>query len=176
MSASNLNDIASALEKLNISDEQIATIKSKLTDVGGYDNIQNGIGQLVTVLATAREQDKTTLDDLINNEVQIKQLQYVGSGQNGFYISCDEGKQFLGMICISGVNNNTDGQVLYCVIVNTSGVYVQGIDYYNRDIQMITGLSTSNSPKNRIGIYNIENDNRAINKSGATYNCLIFQS
>lgn len=77
MSASNLNDIASALEKLNISDEQIATIKSKLTDVSGYDNIQNGLGQLATVLAIARAQDKTTLNDL-SNKIYFKQVKYVG--------------------------------------------------------------------------------------------------
>lgn len=69
--ASNLNDIASALEKLNISDTQIATIKSYLTDVSGYDQIQNGFGQFVSVLATARNLDKESIDNL-NEQVSQK--------------------------------------------------------------------------------------------------------
>lgn len=85
LSSSNLNDIASALEKLNISDEQIATIKSYLTDVSGYDQIQNGLGQLASVLATARNSDKESIDNL-NEQVQQKgncnigTLQYTGNG------------------------------------------------------------------------------------------------
>lgn len=85
MSSSNLNDIASALEKLNISDAQIATIKSYLTDVSGYNQIQNGLGQLVSVLATARNQDKENIDNL-NEQVSQKgncnigTLQYTGNG------------------------------------------------------------------------------------------------
>lgn len=85
MSSSNLNDIASALEKLNISDEQIATIKSYLTDVSGYDQIQNGLGQLASVLSTARNLDKESIDNL-NEQVQQKgscnigTLQYTGNG------------------------------------------------------------------------------------------------
>lgn len=97
MSSSNLNDIASALEKLNISDEQIATIKSYLTDVSGYDQIQNGLGQLVSVLATARNQDKEKVSELQNsfNNLKFVYGSYVGNGQKGFTINYGETGNFV---------------------------------------------------------------------------------
>ena len=96
MSSSNLNDIASALEKLNISDAQIATIKSKLTDVSGYNQIQNGLGQLISVLATARSQDKKSVKQNVETLHQqisakgncnIKTLKYTGNDQRYLAIS-----------------------------------------------------------------------------------------
>ena len=97
MSSSNLNDIASALEKLNISDEQIATIKSYLTDVSGYNQVQNGLGQLVSVLATARNQDKEKVSELQNsfNNLKFVYGSYVGNGQKGFTINYGETGNFV---------------------------------------------------------------------------------
>lgn len=92
MSSSNLNDIALALEKLNISDEQIVTIKSYLTDISGYDQIQNGLGQLASVLATARNQDKENVEEL-NGKIQQKgncnigTLQYTGNDGSSVRLS-----------------------------------------------------------------------------------------
>lgn len=56
-----------------------------MTDVSGYDNIQNGLGQLASVLATARNLDKESIDNL-NEQIQQKgncnigTLQYTGNG------------------------------------------------------------------------------------------------
>lgn len=94
LSSSNLNDIASALEKLNITDEQITAIKQNLTDVTGYENIQQGLGQLISVLATARSQDvdyveglNSSITSLISSKPSLGSTSYVGNGQKAFSIT-----------------------------------------------------------------------------------------
>lgn len=153
MSSSNLNDIASALEKLNISDAQIATIKSYLTDVIGYDQIQNGLGQLVSVLATARNQDKEKVSELQNsfNNLKFVYGSYVGNGQKSFTINYGETGNFvIGFITAprggynEGYQDNAGGIILggnvslwnygYFIssvaTVNDSSVTIQDCSYY----------------------------------------------
>lgn len=126
MSSSNLNDIASALEKLNISDEQIATIKSYLTDVSGYDQIQNGLGQLVSVLATARNQDKENIEEL-NSQIQQKgncsfgTLQYTGNGGSSVRLSIGIKPDMLIL------TNSSEGNWVYpAYSSDTSTIYLAG--------------------------------------------------
>lgn len=177
MSASNLNYIASALEKLNISDEQIATIKSKLTDVSGYDNIQNGLGQLATVLAIARAQDKTTLNDL-SNKIYFKQVKYVGNGLDDVYLNYDTDKQFVGMICASSISDYDWGQSFYVVVRDGNYFNVQGMAFASGQFKMLFNTSVQYVlAYNRVIITaNTLADHNVINENGVTYNCLIFQS
>lgn len=168
MSSSNLNDIASALEKLNISDEQIATIKSYLTDVSGYDQIQNWLGQLVSVLATARNQDKEKVSELQNsfNNLKFVYGSYVGNGQKGFTINYGETGNFvIGFITAprGGYNEENEdnaggiilgGNVLlwnygYCIssvaTVNIGSVTIQDCSYYLSGDHYITNDSGGRS-------------------------------
>ena len=98
-----MNDIASALEKLNITDEQITAIKQNLTDVAGYDNIQQGLGQLISVLATARSQDVESVDEKIQNVENVANekgncsyelFDYVGNGSDTFTLTFNHNPQF----------------------------------------------------------------------------------
>lgn len=82
---------------MNITDEQIAAIKSYLTDVDGYEQIQNGLGQLVSVLATARNQDKediSNLEDLFNS-LKFATGTYAGNGQQSFTINYGQSGNFV---------------------------------------------------------------------------------
>ena len=126
MSSSNLNDIASALEKLNITDEQIATIKSYLTDVSGYDQIQNGLGQLVSVLATARNQDKENIEELTSQIQQkgncsVGTLQYTGNGGSKVNLSIGRKPDMLIL------TNSSEGNWVYpAYSSDTSTIYLAG--------------------------------------------------
>lgn len=164
MSSSNLNDIASALEKLNISNEQIATIKSYLTDVSGYDQIQNGLGQLVSVLATARNQDKEDISDLEDsfNSLKFVTGTYAGNGQTSFTINYGQDGNFVigFVICANHSYDNRDdknsaGIILsnkiflwnygYCigsnVTIGNNSVTVQNCTYYLSGNHFLTNES-----------------------------------
>ena len=131
-----MNDIASALEKLNISDEQITTIKSNLTDVTGYDNIQQALGQLISVLATARSQDVEYVEELnsstislISSKPSLGSTSYVGNGQKEFSITMDSSTDLFFIFSNSyvGLCDRHHGIVLngryasYLLVENISG-------------------------------------------------------
>lgn len=164
LSSSNLNDIASALEKLNISDEQIATIKSYLTDVSGYDQIQNGLGQLISVLATARNQDKEDISDLEDsfNSLKFVTGTYTGNGQTSFTINYGQDGNFvIGFVICANHSygnrdeNNSAGIILsnkiflwnygYCigsnVTIGNNSVTVQNCAYYSSGDYFLTNES-----------------------------------
>ena len=136
LSSSNLNDIASALEKLNITDEQIAAIKQNLTDVTGYDSIQQGLGQLISVLATARSKDvdymegvNSSVTSIISSKPSFDSTSYVGNDQKVFSIT---------------MNRNTD---LFFIITNGSvgwcdrhgGLVIRGAGACNLQVTSISG-------------------------------------
>ena len=116
-----MNDIASALEKLNISDEQITAIKQNLTDVTGYENIQQGLGQLISVLATARSQDvdymeglNSSITSLISSKPSLGSTSYVGNGQKAFSITMHSSTDLFFIITYGCVGwcDRRDGLVL----------------------------------------------------------------
>ena len=163
LSASNLNDIASALKKLNISDAQIVTIKSYLTDVSGYKQIQNGLGQLVSVLATARNQDKEDISDLedLFNSLKFVTGTYIGNGQASFTINYGQDGNFvIGFVICANHSynddeNNSAGIILsnkmllwnygYCigsnVTIGNNSVTVQDCTYYLSGDHFLTNES-----------------------------------
>lgn len=113
MSSSNLNDIASALEKLNITDEQIAAIKQNLTDVTGYDNIQQGLGQLISVLATARSQDVEYVNEK-TSKLKIITGSYTGNGTSNLTINYGEAGQLRFLAVVQNNPNSNHQQFNSC--------------------------------------------------------------
>ena len=131
-----MNDIASALEKLNITDEQIAAIKQNLTDVTGYDNIQQGLGQLINVLATARSQDvdymegvNSSVTSLISAKPSLGSTSYVGNGQKTFSITMDSSTDLFFII--------TNGCVGWCD--RHAGLVLQGENACDLQVTSISG-------------------------------------
>lgn len=108
-----MNDIASALEKLNITDEQIASIKQNLTDVTGYDNIQQGLGQLISVLATARSQDVESVNEK-TSKLKIATGSYTGNGTSNLTINYGETGQLRFLAIIQTTPNSNYQQFNSC--------------------------------------------------------------
>lgn len=136
LSSSNLNDIASALEKLNITDEQIAAIKTNLTDVTGYDNIQQGLGKLISVLATARSKDvdymegvNSSVTSLISAKPSLGSTSYVGNDQKVFSITMDSSTDLFFII--------TNGGVGWCD--RRGGLVISGENACNLRVTSISG-------------------------------------
>lgn len=165
-----MNDIASALEKLNISDEQITVIKQNLTDVTGYDNIQQGLGKLISVLATARSQDVESVDSKIQNVEDVANekrncsyelFNYAGNGNDTFTLTFNNNPQFVlitnknrnslqfGIVSMSigAFFNSSVNAIAYNMsVTNSEGVYKlkftknSGFDYGNTSGQNYTGI------------------------------------
>lgn len=172
MSSSNLNDIASALEKLNISDEQIATIKSYLADVIGYNQVQNGLGQLISVLATARSQDKKSVKQNVETLHQqisakgncnIKTLKYTGNDQR--------------YLAISGFEQDPKFMVIFASLFD----YV----LFYPSIQLMSGVNTSYALSPNLDKYRTTYTNGTLtidlfnaseepNRTGEQYNVVCF--
>lgn len=135
-----MNDIASALEKLNITDEQIAAIKQNLTDVTGYDNIQQGLVQLISVLATARSKDvdymeglNQSMTSLISSKTSIGTTSYVGNDQKTFVITMHNSVK-----CFFLTADVTTGCTIgWCD--RNAGLVIQGENACNLSVMNISG-------------------------------------
>lgn len=170
-----MNDIASALEKLNITDEQIATIKSYLTDVDGYDNIQQGLGQLISVLATARNQDVEKIDQVeeLAMKYYTKNISYTGNGNGSVYINYQSGT-LQGALLTSGVKTNSKGEVFLIGIkgVANNSFITQGMYWDNREPYFANSANMLINPNTHT--LTISDDTLNSNKSGVVYNVLLF--
>ena len=131
-----MNDIASALEKLNITDEQITAIKQNLTDVTGYENIQQGLGQLIGVLSTARSQDvdyveglNSSITSLISSKPSLGSTSYVGNDQKVFSITMHSSTELFFII--------TNGCVGWCD--RRGGLVLRGESGCNLQVTSISG-------------------------------------
>ena len=111
---------------MNITDEQIASIKQNLTDVSGYDQIQNGLGQLASVLATARNSDKENIEELTSQIQQkgncnVGTLRYTGNGGSSVRLSIGIKP---GMLILT---NSSEGNWVYpAYSSDTSTIYLAG--------------------------------------------------
>ena len=173
MSSSNLNDIASALEKLNITDEQIAAIKQNLTDVTGYDNIQQGLGQLISVLATARSQDIESVNEKIS-KLKVVTGSYTGNGTLNLTINYGESGQLRLLIIIQNNNVHTTHALnSYGIIIEnhcnaTSYVSGDSVTYEFIQVYNVTGGTSGNVQVNVTG-YMMYNYQYPINEASTSY-------
>lgn len=173
-----MNDIASALEKLNITDEQIAAIKQNLTDVTGYDNIQQGLGQLISVLATARNQDVEKIEQVeeLATKYYTKNISYTGNGNGSVDINYQSGT-LQGVLLASSVKVLSYGIVFLIGIkgATNNSFLVQGMYRGNRG-----GADFANEAVMSINpsthTLTISDSSGNSNNSGTKYNVLLFLS
>ena len=168
-----MNDIASALEKLNITDEQIAAIKQNLTDVTGYDNIQQGLGQLISVLATARSQDVESVNEK-TSKLKIVTGSYTGNGTSNLTINYGEPGHLRCLIVIQNSSApatyklNSCGIIIenHCDAINV----VYGVTNYDTMIQIynVTGGTSGNVQVDVVGYMNY-NMQYPINEASTSY-------
>ena len=177
MSSSNLNDIASALEKLNITDEQIAAIKQNLTDVTGYDSIQQGLGQLISVLATARGQDIEKIGQVeeLAMKYYTKNISYTGNGNGSVNINYQSGT-LQGVLLASSVKVLSYGIVFLIGIkgATNNSFLVQGMYRGNRGPDFANEAVMSINPSTHT--LTISDSSGNSNNSGTKYNVLLFLS
>ena len=172
-----MNDIASALEKLNITDEQIAAIKQNLTDVTGYDNIQQGLGQLISVLATARNQDVEKIEQVeeLAMKYYTKNISYTGNGNGSVNINYQSGT-LQGVLLTSAARNNLLGEVFLIGIkgATNNSFNTQGIYWTDRGPHFALAAVVSINPSTHT--LTISDSSGNSNKSGTKYNTLLFLS
>ena len=170
-----MNDIASALEKLNITDEQIAAIKQNLTDVAGYDNIQQGLGQLISVLATARSQDVEKVEQVeeLATKHYTKNISYTGNGNGSVDINYQSGT-LQGALLTSEVKTNSNGEVFLIGIKGATNNYfiTQGMYWDNREPYFANSANMLINPSTHT--LTISDGTLNSNKSGKRYNVLLF--
>lgn len=172
-----MNDIASALEKLNITYEQIAAIKANLTDVTGYDNIQQGLGQLISVLATARSQDVEKIEQVeeLAMKYYTKNISYTGNGNGSVNINYQSGT-LQGALLTSSVKGTSYGAVFLIGIkgATNNSILVQGMYRDSRGISIASGAFMSINPSTHT--LTISDSSGNSNYSGTEYNVLLFLS
>ena len=177
LSSSNLNDIASALEKLNITDEQIAAIKQNLTDVTGYDNIQQGLGKLISVLATARNQDVEKIEQVeeLAMKYYTKNISYTGNGNGSVDINY-QSVTLQGALLTSEVKTNSNGEVFLIGIkgATNNSFITQGMYWDNREPYFANNAYMSINTNTHT--LTISDSSGNSNKSGKKYNVLLFLS
>lgn len=169
-----MNDVASALEKLNITDEQIAAIKQNLTDVTGYDNIQQGLGQLISVLATARNQDVEKIEQVekLATKYYTKNISYTGNGNGSVDINYQSGT-LQGALLASSVQGTSYGMIFLIGIkgATNDSLLVQGMYRDRNGTSPAIGVMSINPSTHTLTISDSIGNS---NYSGVKYNVLLF--
>ena len=162
---------------MNITDEQIAAIKTNLTDVSGYDNIQQGLGQLISVLATARNQDVEKIEQVeeLAMKYYTKNISYTGNGNGSVNINYQSGT-LQGVLLTSGTRNNSLGEVFLIGIkgATNNSFIVQGMYWTDRGPKFADGAVIPINPSTHT--LTISDSSGNSNKFGTKYNTLLFLS
>ena len=143
----------------------------------GYDNIQQGLGQLISVLATARSQDVEKIEQAeeLAMKYYTKNISYTGNGNGSVNIDYQSGT-LQGALLASSVKGNSYGMVFLIGIkgATNNSLLVQGMYRDNRGISVASEAFMSINPSTHT--LTISDTSGNSNYSGTKYNVLLFLS